>query len=355
MTCLKQIVIMGNIDFKHKGKPNMNRYNEAFRRGKAACLLILLSASVTITGCGQAQGSYSVEGRTGEESRVTDEPYSSVYGTMEYAREAEPDNTPYGDTSEDASDGATEEVRKRKTIIEDVSLVNNPEERRVIMVIPKGSKVDVIKDKEDGWYRIRFRGTEGYVKTGYFVEDWEAEQEERRQREAEEKKRKEEEKKRQAEEAAKRKAEAEKKKKEEEARKKAEEEKKKKEEEAKKKAEEEAKRKAEEEKKKQEEEKKKKEEEAKKAEEEAKRKEEEERRKAEAEERARAMANREVTRRLAETVNLRDPDDEEILFGIVPTGSIVYVLADLGDGWYLVDYDGMEGMIKGGYFTEDDP
>ena len=330
MTCLKQIVIMGNIDFKHKGKPNMNRYNDAFRRGKAACLLILLSASVTITGCGQAQGSYSVEGRTGEESRVTDEPYSSVYGTMEYAREAEPDNTPYGDTSEDASDG-------------------------VIMVIPKGSKVDVIKDKEDGWYKIRFRGTEGYVKTGYFVEDWEAEQEERRQREAEEKKRKEEEKKRQAEEAAKRKAEAEKKKKEEEARKKAEEEKKKKEEEAKKKAEEEAKRKAEEEKKKQEEEKKKKEEEAKKAEEEAKRKEEEERRKAEAEERARAMANREVTRRLAETVNLRDPDDEEILFGIVPTGSIVYVLADLGDGWYLVDYDGMEGMIKGGYFTEDDP
>ena len=166
MTCLKQIVIMGNIDFKHKGKPNMNRYNDAFRRGKAACLLILLSASVTITGCGQAQGSYSVEGRTGEESRVTDEPYSSVYGTMEYAREAEPDNTPYGDTSEDASDGATEEVRKRKTIIEDVSLVNNPEERRVIMVIPKGSKVDVIKDKEDGWYKIRFRGTEGYVKTG---------------------------------------------------------------------------------------------------------------------------------------------------------------------------------------------
>ena len=304
----------------------MSRYNDAFRRGKAACLLILLSASVTITGCGQAQGSYSVEGSTGEESRVTDEPYSSVYGTMEYAREAEPDNTPYGDTSEDASDGATEEARKRKTIIEDVSLVNNPEERRVIMVIPKGSKVDVIKDKEDGWYKIRFRGTEGYVKTGYFVEDWEAEQEERRQREAEEKKRKEEEKKRQAEEAAKRKAEAEKKKKEEEARKKAEEEKKKQEEEAKKKAEEEA-----------------------------KRKEEEERRKAEAEERARAMANREVTRRLAETVNLRDPDDEEILFGIVPTGSIVYVLADLGDGWYLVDYDGMDGMIKGGYFTEDDP
>ena len=45
----------------------------------------------------------------------------------------------------------------------------------------------------------------------------------------------------------------------------------------------------------------------------------------------------------------------DILYGIVPTGSYVTVLADLGDGWYLVDYDGMEGMIKGGYFTEEDP
>ena len=67
------------------------------------------------------------------------------------------------------------------------------------------------------------------------------------------------------------------------------------------------------------------------------------------------MAAGEVTRKLAETVNLRDPDDPDILFGIVPHGSYVTVLADLGDGWYLVDYDGMEGMIKGGYFTEEDP
>ena len=67
------------------------------------------------------------------------------------------------------------------------------------------------------------------------------------------------------------------------------------------------------------------------------------------------MANGEVTRRMAETVNMRDPDDPDILYGIVPTGSYVTVLEDLGDGWYLVDYDGMEGMIKGGYFTEEDP
>ena len=91
---------------------------------------------------------------------------------------------------------------------------------------------------------------------------------------------------------------------------------------------------------------------ARKAEEEAARKAEEE---ARAAERARAMAAGEVTRRLAETVNLRDPDDPDILYGIVPHGSYVTVLADLGDGWYLVDYDGVEGMIKGGYFTEEDP
>ena len=91
---------------------------------------------------------------------------------------------------------------------------------------------------------------------------------------------------------------------------------------------------------------------ARKAAEEAARKAEEE---ARAAERARAMAAGEVTRRLAETVNLRDPDDPDILYGIVPHGSYVTVLADLGDGWYLVDYDGVEGMIKGGYFTEEDP
>jgi uncharacterized membrane protein YqiK len=136
----------------------------------------------------------------------------------------------------------------------------------------------------------------------------------------------------------------------------AEEAKKKAEEEAKKKAEEEAKKKAAEEKKRKEEEAKKKAaEEKKRKEEEAKKKAEEEAKRKAAEERARAMADGEVTRRLAETVNMRDPDDPDILYGIVPHGSTVTVLEDLGDGWYLVDYDGMEGMISGGYFTEDDP
>lgn len=240
-----------------------------------------------------------------------------------------------------------------------MSLFSSPENGRVLIVVPKGSKVDVLTKKQDGWYQIRYRGTTGYVKSGYFVEDWEAERAERIAREeAEAKKKAEEEARKKAEEEAKKKAE-------EEARKKAEEEARKKaEEEAKKKAEEEAARiaaekaaeearKAEEAAKAAEEARLKAEEEArKKAEEEAARKAEEE---ARAAERARAMAAGEVTRRLAETVNMRDPDDPDILFGIVPHGAYVTVLADLGDGWYLVDYEGMEGMIKGGYFTEEDP
>jgi uncharacterized protein YgiM (DUF1202 family) len=252
-----------------------------------------------------------------------------------------------------------EEGRKWRTILEDVSLFSSPENGRVLIVVPKGSKVDVLTKKQNGWYQIRYRGTTGYVKSGYFVEDWEAERAERIAREEAEAKRK-------AEEEARKKAEEEAKKKaEEEARKKAEEEAKKKaEEEARKKAEEEAARKAaeqaaeearkaEEAAKAAEEARIKAEEEArKKAEEEAARKAEEE---ARAAERARAMAAGEVTRRLAETVNMRDPDDPDILYGIVPHGAYVTVLADLGDGWYLVDYDGMEGMIKGGYFTEEDP
>ena len=348
------------------------------RRGRRAALFaVALAVTTGVTGCGKAVVGYEVDGGTNERSMVSDEPFADRYSTMEYAQdeEVEGSRTQY-DESEYAADSATgpapeeEEGRKWRTILEDVSLFSSPQEGKVLIVVPKGSKVDVLTKKKDGWYKIRYRGTVGYIKSGYFVEDWEEEQEERRVREEAEAKRKaeeaakkkaEEEARKKAEEEAKKKAEeAARKKAEEEAKKKAEEEAKKKaEEEARKKAEEEAKKKAEEEaKKKAEEEAKKKadEEAKKKAEEEAKKKAEEDAaRKAREEERARAMANGEVTRRMAETVNMRDPDDPDILYGIVPTGSYVTVLADLGDGWYLVDYDGMEGMIKGGYFTEEDP
>ena len=263
----------------------------------ASLLAVALAVATGVTGCGKAVEGYEVQGSTNERSLVSDEPFADRYSTMEYAKdeEVEGSRTQY-DESEYASAGETgpapeeEEGRKWRTILEDVSLFSSPQEGKVLIVVPKGSKVDVLTKKKDGWYKIRYRGTVGYIKSGYFVEDWEEEQEERRVREEAEAKRK-------AEEAAKKKAE----------------------EEAKKKAEEDAARKARE------------------------------------EERARAMANGEVTRRMAETVNMRDPDDPDILYGIVPTGSYVTVLADLGDGWYLVDYDGMEGMIKGGYFTEEDP
>ena len=348
--------------------------------GRITCAVLLLALTAGLSGCGSAVEEYTVIGATNEVSQVTSEPFSSIYPTLEYAKddEVEGTSTPYGQTSA-AAEGATsaadeEPERKWRTILEDVSLFSSPESGKVVIVVPKGSKVDVLNDKENQWYRIRYHGTTGYVKSGYFVEDWEAEKEERKKREEEEARRKAEEERKRKEEEARKKAEAEAKKKAEEeakkkaaeeAKKKAEEEAKKKaEEEAKKKAEEEAKKKAEEEaKKKAAEEKKRKEEEAKKkAAEEKKRKEQEAKKKAEeeakrkaAEERARAMADGEVTRRLAETVNMRDPDEPDILYGIVPHGATVTVLEDLGDGWYLVDYDGMEGMISGGYFTEDDP
>lgn len=347
--------------------------------GRITCAVLLLALTAGLSGCGSAVEEYTVIGATNEVSQVTSEPFSSIYPTLEYAKddEVEGTSTPYGQTSA-AAEGATsaadeEPERKWRTILEDVSLFSSPESGKVVIVVPKGSKVDVLSDKENQWYQIRYHGTTGYVKSGYFVEDWEAEKEERKKREEEEARRKAEEERKRKEEEARKKAEAEAKKKaEEEAKKKAAEEKKKAEEEAKKKAEEEAKKKAEEEakkkaeeeaKKKAAEEKKRKEEEAKKkAAEEKKRKEQEAKKKAEeeakrkaAEERARAMADGEVTRRLAETVNMRDPDEPDILYGIVPHGATVTVLEDLGDGWYLVDYDGMEGMISGGYFTEDDP
>ena len=322
----------------------MKRDREHGRCRRAAGLMIILAAAAAITGCGIAAHGYTVEGGTNEQSLVSDESFAAMYATMACAQDEEMDGswTEYEGSSYAAAESAEiaseeEEGRKWRTILEDVSLFSSPENGRVLIVVPKGSKVDVLTKKKEGWYQIRYRGTVGYVKSGYFVEDWEAERAERIAREEEEARLR-------AEEEARKKAE------EEEARRKAEEEARKKaEEEARKKAEEEAAKKAEEEAKAAEEA-------AKKAEEEAARKAEEEAaRKAAEEERARAMAAGEVTRRLAETVNLRDPDDPDILYGIVPHGSYVTVLADLGDGWYLVDYDGMEGMIKGGYFTEEDP
>ena len=322
----------------------MKRDREHGRCRRAAGLMIIFVAAVAITGCGIAAHGYTVEGGTNEQSLVSDESFAAMYATMACAQDEEMDGswTEYEGSSYAAAESAEiaseeEEGRKWRTILEDVSLFSSPENGRVLIVVPKGSKVDVLTKKKDGWYQIRYRGTVGFVKSGYFVEDWEAERAERIAREEEEARLR-------AEEEARKKAE------EEEARKKAEEEARKKaEEEARKKAEEEAAKKAEEEAKAAEEA-------AKKAEEEAARKAEEEAaRKAAEEERARAMAAGEVTRRLAETVNMRDPDDPDVLFGIVPHGAYVTVLADLGDGWYLVDYDGMEGMIKGGYFTEEDP
>ena len=322
----------------------MKRDREHGRCRRAAGLMIILAAAAAITGCGIAAHGYTVEGGTNEQSLVSDESFAAMYATMACAQDEEMDGswTEYEGSSYAAAESAEiaseeEEGRKWRTILEDVSLFSSPENGRVLIVVPKGSKVDVLTKKKDGWYQIRYRGTVGFVKSGYFVEDWEAERTERIAREEEEARLR-------AEEEARKKAE------EEEARKKAEEEARKKaEEEARKKAEEEAAKKAEEEAKAAEEA-------AKKAEEEAARKAEEEAaRKAAEEERARAMAAGEVTRRLAETVNMRDPDDPDVLFGIVPHGAYVTVLADLGDGWYLVDYDGMEGMIKGGYFTEEDP
>ena len=292
----------------------------------AAGLMILIAAAAALTGCGKVSQGYTVEGGDDERSLVTDESFAAMYATMACAQDEEMDGswTEYEGSSY-AAEGAAEvapeeeEGRKWRTILEDVSLFSSPENGRVLIVVPKGSKVDVLTKKQDGWYQIRYRGTTGYVKSGYFVEDWEAERAERIAREeAEAKKKAEEEAARIAAEKA-----AEEARKAEEAAKAAEEARLKAEEEARKKAEEEAARKAEEE--------------------------------ARAAERARAMAAGEVTRRLAETVNMRDPDDPDILFGIVPHGAYVTVLADLGDGWYLVDYEGMEGMIKGGYFTEEDP
>ena len=183
----------------------MSKRSERRLRRSVSLLAAAIAVTTGVTGCGKAVQGYQVDGGTNERSMVSDEPFADIYSTMQYAHdeEVEETRTQY-DESEYASEGTTgpapevEEGRKWRTILEDVSLFSSPQEGKVLIVVPKGSKVDVLTKKKDGWYKIRYRGTVGYIKSGYFVEDWEAEQEERRAREEAEAKKK-------AEEAAKKK------------------------------------------------------------------------------------------------------------------------------------------------------
>ena len=298
--------------------------------GRAVLHILCIAAGcLYLAGCAAAPSEYTVMGATNEVSRVTEEAYVPAFaGEDEEAYggrtgTAAPEE-PADDKETAEADGENEGTKSGKqayrVLISDVNLCDKPG-GRVIRVIPSGSRVELLSDVEKGWYKVRYRGASGYVKEGSFKEDQD-------RLEAEQTKTAAEQQRRMKEEEAEKKAE-------EEARKKAEEE-------AKKKAEEEARKKAEEEAKK-------------KAEEEARKKAEEEQRRKEEEERARAMENGEVTRVLATTVNLRDPDNTDELLGIVPAGDTVIVYAALDDGWYLVESRGVRGVIKGGYFTEDDP
>ena len=168
----------------------MRIYREHGRYRRAAGLLIILAAAAAFSGCGKVTQGYTVEGESGERSLVSDESFAAMYATMAYARDEDVDGswTEYEGSSYAANGSAEiaseeEEGRKWRTILEDVSLFSSPENGRVMMVVPKGSKVDVLTKKKDGWYQIRYRGTTGYVKSGYFVEDWEAERAERIARE----------------------------------------------------------------------------------------------------------------------------------------------------------------------------
>ena len=140
----------------------MRIYREHGRYRRAAGLLIILAAAAAFSGCGKVTQGYTVEGESGERSLVSDESFAAMYATMAYARDEDVDGswTEYEGSSYAANGSAEiaseeEEGRKWRTILEDVSLFSSPENGRVMMVVPKGSKVDVLTKKKDGWYQIR--------------------------------------------------------------------------------------------------------------------------------------------------------------------------------------------------------
>ena len=153
----------------------MKRDREHGRRGRAAGLFTIFAAAV-LTGCGMTVPGYSVEGGTDEQSLVSDESFASMYATMACAQDEEMDGswTEYEGSSYAAAESAEtaseeEEGRKWRTILEDVSLFSSPENGRVMIVVPKGSKVDVLTKKQDGWYQVKYDGKTGYMSGDYLT------------------------------------------------------------------------------------------------------------------------------------------------------------------------------------------
>ncbi len=269
---------------------------------RITCGFVIALASV-LTGCATPVSSISLIGDTSVESRVTTEEYAPNFST-ESAAEAEPEKKEASRTNsadarkkeQEEKEGISASDPSRRTLTDDVNLREGPSTDDVILgIVPKGAHVS-LQRVEGEWYYVRYMSYYGYVKSGFFEEGDEDENSpylNPKSEEASEADSSE----AQTQEATAQTTEA-----------------------------------------------------SNEAQSENK-----EKKQVVLAEGLEILRELNVTRVVSQTVNLRDPADPEQIMTIVPAGETVAISAALSEEWYLVEYNEMTGIVKGGFFTEENP
>lgn len=174
-------------------------------------ITMVIAAALTLTACQGVDTEYTVMGDTDEVSRVTSERYTPFFATQEAALERE--ETPAAGstetTAEESSSGEEDEAVPVRTMADDVNLREEPDaDATILELLPKGARVELLSEDENGWYEVRYQEITGYVKEGFFQEDIDRKEAARKQAEEEQQALEEAERKQAAEEAKQRAQEA---------------------------------------------------------------------------------------------------------------------------------------------------
>ncbi len=273
---------------------------------KLKILTAVTLLSLITSGCTAPAGNIQVIGDTSVESRVTTEEYAPNFST-ESAAEAEPEKkeASRADTSsarqkeQEEREGISASDPSRRTMTDDVNLREGPSTDDVILgIVPKGAHVS-LQHVEGEWYYVRYMEYYGYVKSGFFEEGDEDENSEYRLSESDVESEDSDTANIETENTNTSGSETE--------------------------------------------------ETTETSSESASSQDAEVAKVGDLE----VLQELNVTRMVRTTINLRDPEDPEQILTIVPAGDTVLITAALEDDWYFVEYKEISGIIKGGFFTED--
>lgn len=142
----------------------------------------LLTAVLFLAGCSYVPQAIEVVGPEGDSSRLSQETYVPVYEEHSPEEEARRRREAAAEEAAAAYADAQEEEEvdpNRRTMADTLNLRDEPGTDSVVIgLIPAGAYVYLLGEEEDGWYPVQYGDLEGYVKSGFFVEDRQEEEEE---------------------------------------------------------------------------------------------------------------------------------------------------------------------------------